>query len=47
MFAMAMSSPNQALERTADWRENLLLMISALKIEAQRALVSGRSAGSR
>jgi hypothetical protein len=40
-------SSNQALERTADRREDLLLMISALKSEAQLALVSGRSAWSR
>jgi len=35
---------NQALERTADRRENLLSMTSAWKLEAQLALVSGRSA---
>jgi hypothetical protein len=39
--------PNQALERTADRCENLLSMTSTLKSEAQRALVSGRSAWSR
>jgi len=39
--------PNQALERTADRRENLLSMTSTLKPEAQLALVSGRSACSR
>jgi hypothetical protein len=39
--------PNQALERTADRRENLLSMTSPLKPEAQLALVSGRSACSR
>ena len=35
---------NQALERTADRRDNLLSMTSTLESEAQRALVSGRSA---
>jgi len=39
--------PNQALERTADRRENLLSMISPLNPEAHLALVSGRSAYSR
>ena len=39
--------PNQALERTANRRENLLLMISTRKTEAQLADVSGRSACSR
>jgi hypothetical protein len=39
--------PNQALERTADRRENLLSMTSKLRAQAQRALVSGRSAWSR
>ena len=39
--------PNQALERTADRRENLLSMTSTLKPEAQHAVVSGRSAPSR
>jgi hypothetical protein len=38
---------NQALERTADRRGDLLSMISILKPEAQLALVSGRSACSR
>jgi hypothetical protein len=38
---------NQALERTADRRENLLSMISKLKPTAQLAAVSGRSACSR
>jgi hypothetical protein len=38
---------NQALERTADRHENLLLMTSTLKSEAQLAVVSGRSAPSR
>ena len=38
---------NQALERTADRREDLLSMTSILKLEAQPALVSGRSAYSR
>ena len=36
--------PNQALERTADWREDLLSMTSTLKPETPLALVSGRSA---
>jgi hypothetical protein len=40
-------TPNQALERTADRRENLLLMTSTLKPKAQLAVVSGRSAWSR
>ena len=40
-------TPNQALERTADRRENLLSMTSTLKHAAQLALVSGRSACSR
>jgi hypothetical protein len=38
---------NQPLERTADRREDLLLMTSTLKPEARLALVSGRSASSR
>ena len=38
---------NQALERTADRRANLFSMTSTLKLEAQLALVSGRSARSR
>jgi len=38
---------NQALERTADRRLELLSMTSTLKSEAQLALVSGRSASSR
>jgi hypothetical protein len=38
---------NHALERTADRREDLLSMTSALKLEAALALVSGRSACSR
>jgi hypothetical protein len=40
-------SSNQALERTADRRDNLLLMTSTLNPEAELALVSGRSACSR
>jgi hypothetical protein len=44
---MAMNSPNKALERTADRRDNLLSMTSTLKLEAQHAVVSGRSAFSR
>ena len=43
----AFNRSNQALERTADWREILLLMTSRLKPEAPLALVSGRSACSR
>jgi hypothetical protein len=39
--------PNQALERTADRRDNLLSMTSTLKSEAQLALVSARLAFSR
>jgi hypothetical protein len=39
--------PNQALERTADPRENLLSMTSTLKTEARLGFVSGRSACSR
>jgi hypothetical protein len=39
--------PNQALERTADRRDNLLSMTSTLKPGAQLALVSGRSSCSR
>jgi hypothetical protein len=35
---------NQALERTADRRDNLLSMTSTLKTEAEPPLVSGRSA---
>jgi hypothetical protein len=42
-----MISSNQALERTADRRENLLSMTSTLKLEVALALVSGRSACSR
>jgi hypothetical protein len=38
---------NQALERTADRREDLLSMTSTLNVEAQLAVVSGRSACSR
>jgi len=40
-------SSNQALERTADRRENLLSVTSPLKPKAQLAVVSGRSAFSR
>jgi hypothetical protein len=39
--------PKQALERTADRREDLLSMISILKPAAQLAVVSGRSSCSR
>ena len=38
---------NQALERTADRRENSLLMTSTLEFHAALAFVSGRSASSR
>jgi hypothetical protein len=38
---------NQALERTADRREDLLRVTSTLKPEAELAVVSGRSAWSR
>lgn len=41
------SRSNQALERTADRREDLLSMSSTRKLEAQLAGVSGRSASSR
>jgi hypothetical protein len=41
------AAPNQTLQRTADRREHLLSMTSTLNREAQRALVSGRSAFSR
>ena len=41
------NSSNQALERTANRRENLLSMTSILKPQAQLAFVSGRSACSR
>ena len=40
-------SSNQALERTADQRVNLLSMTSTLKPKAKLPLVSGRSACSR
>jgi len=40
-------TPNQALERTADRREDLLSMTSPLKPEEKLALVSDRSAPSR
>jgi formate hydrogenlyase subunit 3/multisubunit Na+/H+ antiporter MnhD subunit len=40
-------SPNQALERTADRRVDLLLMTSTLRRKAQVAVVSGRSSCSR
>jgi len=38
---------NQTLERTADRRTDLLLMTSTLKLEANLAVISGRSARSR
>ena len=44
---MPPQASNQSLERTADRRVNLLSMTSTLKLEAQLALVSGRSALSR
>jgi hypothetical protein len=42
-----MMRSNQALERTADRREDLPSMTSKVKTEAELALVSGRSACSR
>ena len=45
--ARSPSASNQALERTADRREDLFSMTSILKREAQLALISGRSASSR
>jgi hypothetical protein len=47
IFSSRSETPNQALERTADRRGNLLSMTSTLKTEAQLAPVSGRSACSR
>jgi hypothetical protein len=47
MISSTADRSNQALERTTDRRENLLLMISALKFEALQPVVSGRSACSR
>ncbi len=47
LLEVAETRPNQALERTADRREDLLAMTSTLQLEAQHALVSGRSACSR
>jgi hypothetical protein len=44
---MTTNRPNQAMERTADRREDLLSMVSTLKPAAQLALASGRSACSR
>jgi hypothetical protein len=44
---MTTKASNQALERTAERREDLLVMTSTLKPEAELALVSGRSASSR
>jgi len=44
---MSAQESNKALERTADRREDLLSMISALNRDAGRALVSGRSACAR
>ncbi len=46
-FTKAINRSNQALERTADRRENLLSMTSTVNPEAQHAVVSGRSACSR
>ena len=40
-------TPNQAMERTADRREDSISMTSTVKSEAPLALVSGRSACSR
>jgi len=42
-----MNASNQALERTADRREDLLSMTSKLKLEAPLAAISGPSACSR
>jgi hypothetical protein len=47
LFPLLTYRPNQALERTADRRDNLLPMASTLRLEAQLAAVSGRSALSR
>jgi hypothetical protein len=47
IFSLASNEPNQALERTADRREDLLSMTSTLNAEAELAVVSGRSAPSR
>ena len=44
---MAHNASNQALERTADRRDDLLWMTSTVKPEAPLAVVSGRSACSR
>jgi hypothetical protein len=44
---IATKRPNYAMEQTADRRENSLSMTSTLKLNAQLALVSGRSALSR
>jgi hypothetical protein len=41
------NTSNQTLERTADRREDLLSMISTVKPQEERALISGRSARSR
>jgi hypothetical protein len=45
--SISMKMPNQALERTADRREDLLSMTSTLKIAAELAVFSDRSAWSR
>jgi hypothetical protein len=45
--AAPQNTSNQALERTADRRVDLLSMTSTVKPEATRVLVSGRSACSR
>jgi hypothetical protein len=47
LFLVLTQTPNQALERTADRRVDLLLMTLVLKLETRLALVSGRSACSR
>ena len=47
LFVRSNVASNKSLERTAYRRGDLLSMTSALKTEAQLALVSGRSAQSR
>ncbi len=42
-----MTSPNQAMERTTDRRENSFSMTKTSRSEAKPALVSGRSSNSR
>jgi hypothetical protein len=47
IFSSRSETSNQALERTADRRKDLLMMTSTLNLEAPLGLVSGRSAPSR